>query len=336
MKNNSTILEQNKTTTNFFNLPTSPAVYAIMKVLASGGKGRISDLPKRDMDNKIKISFETDGIMDNKIIIESCNAKTEISLEMLNMKRISKPAKKFFLFFLIKINEQAYSKKTLRRNYIKFSLQDIVESGLYTTTTSAKIGFDSCIKVLMGLQIKCTVKRKNKEITTPQCTLFKNLMIEKGNYTIYINEQMDWKLITSYYTILPLYIFQLKDNAFNLLYYIFYLARQKNNLEHIKKDGYFTISLKFVYEQLQLPDIKNNKDPKKTIKDPIEKAINEIMKAENSINLNLQLEVDRNARITTYLNEGHIKVILQKDYYEKFASLAEKNKKALSKKDSSN
>ena len=306
---------------SFYSVPTSPATASVLTVLGSG-RDKLPSIKNRvrNVNHSQQIEVLQNGVK-RKVTISSNNAT--VTLELADIEKLTgsnKTAKKLFIFNLIKMNEQAYSGKVLRRNYMQFPLQELQDIGFYNTPQSARKGFNSGMDILTSIKLKGSMKQGKKEISTALEVLFTGAHIKNGVCTVFINERVDWTFIASFYTILPQYSFKLSNRAFDLILYVFYLARQ--NLKQIQKKGYFNISLRALQNQLQLPSEVGNKDPQRTIKEPIERAIEEIMDYSDSTEFMIEPIVDNNAPITAYLNKGYIKITLVGSYGNNFIELS--------------
>ena len=111
---------------------------------------------------------------------------------------------------------------------------------------------------LTSLKIKGHIQQTKKKGSSIDAleVLFTGARIERGQCTIYFNERISWSFIAQYFTILPRYYFRLPNRASDLLYYIFYLARQ--HTRDIEERGYFTIGFRAIQHRLQLPSEVGN------------------------------------------------------------------------------
>lgn len=311
---------------SFYSVPTSPATDTVLKVLGSG-KENLSSLKSRT--KHVNHSQEIEVLQQGgkrQITIKS-NVST-VTLELADIEKLTgsnKTAKKLFIFNLIKMNEQAYSGGVLKRNYVQFPLQELIDIGFYSTLRSARQGFNNGMDILTSLKLKGSMQKGKKEVATALEVLFTGANIKNGTCTVFLNERINWGFIASYYTILPSYSFKLSNKAFDLILYVFYLARQR--LKDIESKGYFTISLKALQNQLQLPQESIN--PTRDIKKPIEDAIAEIMSYSQQTEFLIEPVVDNNAPIAAYLAEGYIKITLRGNYAASFIELSKDRAKQI-------
>lgn len=309
---------------SFYSVPTSPATEGVLKVLGSG-KNNLVTMNKRGKAVSHSQQIEVLQNGEKRLIKINSNAST-VELELADIEKLTgsnKTAKKLFILNLIKMNEQAYSGGTLRRNYMQFPLQELVDIGFYSTLRSARQGFNNGMDLLTSLKLKGSMKKGKKEVATALEVLFTGANIKNGTCTVYINERVNWAFIAAFYTVLPHYSFKLSNKAFDLILYVFYLARQ--NLKQIEENGCFNISLRAIQNQLQLPSEIGCINPTRDIKKPIEDAITEILSYGNSTEFSIQPVVDNNAPIAAYLDNGYIKITLKGSYASIFIELS-KNK----------
>lgn len=320
-----TELERQK---EFYDVPTSPATNGVLKVLSSG-KDNLAKMNSKakTVNHNQQIEVLQNGVK-RLIKINSDNSTVEIELaDIEKLTGSNKTAKKLFIFNLIKMNEQAYSGGVLRRNYMQFPLQELQDIGFYSTLRSARQGYKNGMDILTSLKIKGSVKKGKKEVTTALEVLFTGASIKNGVCTVFINERVNWDFVALFYTILPKYSFKLSNRAFDLILYIFYLARQ--NIKQIKDKNCFNISLRAIQNQLQLPSEIGLDKPQRDIKEPIEKAIDEIMEYSNSTEFYIEPVVDDNAPITAYLDGGYIKISLKGGYAKNFIELSKVKEKQI-------
>ncbi len=315
----------------FYNLPTSPTVDIIMKTLEYA-----PDLTRLNVRNKIVNHSQTIEVKGNKcgnIRVTESAQTSSVTLDFANVDSIissNKPAKKLFIFALIKINAQAFSGGLLKREYIQFPLRELIDIGFYKSSQSARVGFRAASNVLTSLKIS-GVLRKGKNNTIEQSTievLFTGASIKNGTCTIHLNERVNWSLVAAFYTIIPNYYFKLSNRASDLLYYIFYMARQ--HIREIEESGCFNISLRAVHFRLKLPSVKGNKDPQRTIKEPIEAAIVNIEDNNNDLDFTITPIYNIEDPISDFLDNGYLKIELKNKYAHSFIKLSKEISRQIS------
>ena len=261
---------------DFYNVPDSTASNLILETLGAGAA--IADLPdrKRQVNHNTTLEVLESG---KKRQIALKSQKAQITIELADIDKLTgsnKPAKKLFVLALIKANEQAIFNGQLTKDYVSFPLQELIDTGFYSTPQSARKGFNAGMDTLTSLKIKGHIQQTKKKGSSIDAleVLFTGARIERGQCTIFFNPRISWNFIAQYFTILPRYFFKLPNRASDLLYYIFYLARQ--HTRDIEERGYFTIGFRAIQHRLQLPSEIDNGNPYRTIKEPIEDAIEQI------------------------------------------------------------
>ena len=108
-----------------------------------------------------------------------------------------------------------------------------------------------------------------------------------------------------------------------LLYYIFYLARQR--VKDIAEKGCFNISFRSIQARLNLPSENHTINPGRDIKEAIESAIQSIEDTHAQVYEGLQFTLtpiyDENASIADFLDNGYLKVGMDGIFAETFIEL---------------
>lgn len=321
--------------TSFYNVPDSPASNLFLDVLGAGAY--IADLPdrKRQVNHNTEYKVSEDG---KRRLVELKSQKANVIIELTDIEKVTgsnKAAKKLFVLSLIKANEQAIHNGQLTKNYISFPLQELVDIGFYSSPQSARKGFDSGVDILTTLKIHGKVKKSKKkgaEIDALEVqVLFTGARREKGQCYIFFNPYINWGFLTQYFTILPSYYFRLPNRASDLLYYIFFLARQ--HTREIEERGYFTISFRAIQHKLQLPNEVGSPNPQRDIKDAIEDAIEQLeiehSKTYGNMEFSLLPVYDEKAPIAEYLDNGYLKVELKGAFASPFIAISKDTAKQI-------
>ena len=297
---------------SFYNVPDSTASNLVLDVLGAGAD--IADLPdrKRQINHNTTYEVLEDG---RKRQVSLVNPKAKVTIELADIDKLTgsnKPAKKLFVLSLIKANEQAIFDGQLTKDYISFPLQELIDIGFYKTPQSARTGFKTGMDALTSLKIKGHIQQTKKRGSTIDAleVLFTGANIKGGQCTVYFNPRISWSFIAQYFTILPRYYFKLPNRASDLLYYIFFLARQ--HTRDIEERGYFTIGFRAIQHRLQLPSEAGTKNPQRDIKDPIDEAIEELETEHSLLYGNTEFSLlpvyDEAASIKDYLDNGYLRV----------------------------
>ena len=316
----------------FFNLPTSPATETLLKVMGAGSE--LAQLPEamKNVNHGQTIEVLQNG--QKRQVIVTSGAST-VTVELADIDKLlgsNKPAKKMFVLALIKANEQALINGTLRKNYIQFPLKELVDIGYYSQPRSARTGFDSAMDTLTSLKIKGSVKKGKRKIEEQARgeVLFTGWNRENGICTIFLNERINWAFIATFYTILPKYYFSLPNRASDLLYYIFYLARQ--NVKEIEQKGYFNIGMRAIQSRLNLPDETVTKNPDRDIRQAIDEAVTSIEEASKDLEFTITPIYEEGSPISEFLNSGYLKIELSGNYAKDFIKLSKETAKQIATK----
>ena len=239
------------------------------------------------------------------------------------LSKTNKTFKKLLLFSLQKLAAQNEPVE------VGFSLQELVDLGMYSTPSNAIRGIKEFFAQQKQTTISGTFQKGRKTIREEGGILYYHYSIENGYVKLSVNEKFNLDFITNYYTVFPRFAYALSNNAFSLVRYIFFIARQ--NTQRIREKGTFTISLDAVRENLGLPapeDVKNRKY-KQYIIDPIEEAIEEIEVALQTVpeakeyGLTITPVASGSGNINQWL-EGYLEIGLNGDFAETFIRLATK------------
>ena len=313
-------------------MPDSPASHFLFDILSA--EDGVGDIPPRKRQVNHNTTYEVKENGSRRLLsMENREGTASVTVELTDIDKLNKAGKKFLILALIKANEQALHCGQLTRDYISFPLQELVDCGLYTRLSGARKGFEAGADALTSIKVKGTI-RKSKKSTATITALevpFTGAKIENNQCTIYLNHRIDWNFLAQYFTKLPKYYFRLPSRASDLLYYIFYLARQ--HTKEIADKGYFTIGFQAIHSLLKLPDPQTARNPQRDIKDVIENAVTEIETAHETryghTELAFELIYDESSSVTEYLTNGYLKVRLNGSFAEPFHLHSESQEKKI-------
>lgn len=325
------LLTEHKEEQAFYSMPTSPASNLAM-VVFTHGKEQLGELPERMELARSKNTYTLTASDTARQITQQQSNGDLITLELSDIDKLkgtNKTISKLFAFSLVKLNEQAEQGGQLTRNTIEFSLQELVDRGFYSNTVNARAGVKKAFEVLTNMKVSGTIaKGKKKNIEQAElAVLFTYCRIKKNVVTVDLNSRINWEMLTQFYTILPKWAFSLPVKPWDLLYYVFYLARQ--NLDKISKQGYFTISFQAIHSRLVLPEAEYTKNPQRDIKDVIERAITEIEERAHTPELQFIPRYNEKDNIKEYLSNGYLEVHFSGAYAAAFLDLYKRNTKRL-------
>jgi hypothetical protein len=257
-------------------------------------------------------------------------------IKELFAKRVQNGAK-VFNFLLEKLNEQNYAENT------EFMLSELIEAGIYANPDSAYRGLKTVLDKLMRIHIEGRVKtyegRKRKEIGHVKTAIIGGRKVTYNKCVAILPSII--RDYTPYITILPRWGYALQsENAYMLLDYIYYLARQ--NTDKIRERGYFTINLDTIRQHLGIPSAEEVNEEhdghyNQLIIKPIEDAITAIKEKQEGNELKITPVYDSNYKnVHEYLN-GYLEIRmsgLSFEYMEQRAvqeekRIAEAKRKAL-------
>ena len=325
------LLTEHKEEQAFYSMPTSPASNLAM-VVFTHGKEQLGELPERMELARNKNTYTLTASDTARQITQQQSNGDLITLELSDIDKLkgtNKTISKLFAFSLVKLNEQAEQGGQLTRNTIEFSLQELVDRGFYSNTVNARAGVKKAFEVLTNMKVSGTIaKGKKKNIEQAElAVLFTYCRIKKNVVTVDLNSRINWEMLTQFYTILPKWAFSLPVKPWDLLYYVFYLARQ--NLDKISKQGYFTISFQAIHSRLVLPEAEYTKNPQRDIKEVIERAITEIEERAHTPELQFIPRYNEKDNIKEYLSNGYLEVHFSGAYAAAFLDLYKRNTKRL-------
>lgn len=233
--------------------------------------------------------------------VKKSTDKYELTVDLSDICKVTKnsfPARKMLVWLMIKANEQAIFNRQRKEESVTFSLYELLENGLYSTIRSARKGLESAMDVLTCIKIKGRISGyRSKEIEGLE-VLFTGYHIRRNICTVYLNERVEWSFLFQRFTHLPKGYFRLSKQSSDLLYYISYLLSFKES--NTKK-----ISLRTIQRRMLLPDettTTNNPHWSRDVKNKIARAVEEISRCTDSIELTLDTYDARD--ISEYLDRS--------------------------------
>ena len=267
----------------------------------------------------------------NKHIITITNAD-------VLLKKNNRHIKKLLPFTLQKMQQQSFPSK------VAIDLEELVSLGMYSTTDNAWRGLSVFAKAMENIDIhwqrKVTTRATKKGDKSTTGT------IEEGGVLIYhrkrrqnigylsVNEEFPIAVLAKEYTVFPSWAYSLPIKAFDLVLYIFYVARMRK--EDIYMTGSFNLSLQAIHERLGLPTVKEvetkmNRKYKERIRQPIEEAIEAIEETVSHSDAAGKFFItpmtnDDSTDIKEWL-QGYIRIDLKNEYAATFRTIAEHKQK---------
>ena len=289
--------------TGYEYLPSSPVIDdLIFLLIAAPDLGLLPEIHKVSPGRSVTID-KLEG-NDQAQTVTFINDSSHICItipRLSDLQRGTIPARDLFLILLILMAKNCIRKGKLCNPRIEFTLKDLVSSGCYKSTHTAKTGLESAMKLLMTIQVSWTT-RKNKKTQLHSRVLFTGCDISSGKCNVQINTEIDWSFIMKFFTLLPSCYPTLPRKAADLLYLVMYLLRQ--NIPHILKDQAFSIKLPTIMVRLALPSPSISKNPKRDVWAPIEDAVSQINRAVKAEDLRLELSAPTDKKTTEKLKLG--------------------------------
>ena len=199
---------------------------------------------------------------------------------------------------------------------------------MYKSIQSARRGFKDNIEKIMALTFKGECRKGKNKIVEAGGKLIYHYEIKNNYVTLSLNDKLNVEFLAQFFTVMPEYSYSLNTAAFSLMYYIFFRARQSTR--EIADKEKFNIRLETIRAYLLLPTADETKNHAYLIKEPIEKAIEEIELANNNKDFTLTLyhydkdngkKIEDCKNINEWLN-CYLEVGLHGDYAKYFVSIA--------------
>lgn len=304
-------------------MPNGEALNWLFRISASKG-GRV--VSKSPANRHEEVTIQKKG---NRLRLTRTNKQTgstttvEIDQADKFLGKSNKTFVKMLSFTLQKMAQQNFPL------IVGFPLQELVDVNMYGNTDSARRAVYSFAEHIIPILVYGSIKKGNKLLKENVGNLIYNIKIDGAFVRVYINENYNIRFLAPYFTVLPIFSYSLGTNAFFLVRYIFFLARQ--NSQAIKDKGAFTINLDSIREMLGLPapdEVKNWKY-KQYIMTPIEDAIEEIEEALQNVPEAREygFTITPYGTAATNINEwlqGYLEIGLRGDFAETFVRLATK------------
>jgi len=308
--------------------PNGEIIHFLLRIINSGRRDRAVEQRNRNIDISI-IEHKGSTRFTRKNKTKENTAIVEIQQADNILKRSGGTFSKVFLFTLQKMAAQGFPLE------VAYNLQEMVNLGMYSSTSNAGRAVRDFFEQQKLTTLKGTIKDGKKTIKEEGGVLFYHYRLENGIAILTANDKFNMEFLAPYYTIFPRFAYALSENAFTLISYIFFLARQSTNTKKIKETGTFTIGLDSVRDYMGLlapEEVKNRKHREKII-NPIEAAIEEIEEAARNepeaqeYGFTITPRGTDTTKIYEWL-QGSLEIGLKKEFAETFIRIAtEKERK---------
>lgn len=221
---------------------------------------------------------------------------------------------------------------------ISVPLEELVSLGIYSDIESARNGFVLAASYITDIKIsyRQTEYQKGKRVSVGAkgFHLFPEYELPQYSNIGYLSvlPRTEWDNLMKYYTYMPEWAFKLSSRGYDLMRYISVRGRRQG--KDILENGYIDISLRTIQMELHLPNEKEVKNPKRDIKDEIQKAINEILtQAQNDfIKIELLPAGIEKKRAAEFLDRGFLRVYISGKYADKLTAPAKHQKRIIENK----
>lgn len=262
-------VETNSFLQDYAYLPNSPITKFIKNISIAKSNTKSNKIPV-NKNTKVRETIDLEGGKGIYAYITK-NENYEIIFKDLKAlkTRQSIAFRKTLNFILIKANEQNVPLQ------IYFDLEEYQKMAGYKTKNSAYRGAVKNFETIRGLSVGGTITRGKKEIRNKTSYVFISKDITYNQCYIECKPELV-EMLSQYFTLLPYWAGELTTKPYDLLDYLFYMARQSQNLKNIKDKKIFNVGLKTINENIGGHDPGETQRHTEYIINPILDAIEEI------------------------------------------------------------
>ena len=310
-------------------IPTSPMTYLFARVLNAGPSGPSPSRTNRHEEMEVVYSEERNAAQYTRK-----NRGTEHTVTVFDpegtLKGGGKVMGKLFFFLMQEWQASGYARE------VAFPISRLVKLGMYGNNDTARRGVKTFMERMMRIRFsKSVMNGKDGKMVKSHSggVLFYNYSISGGVVTVSVNDKVPTELVADFFTIFPQFAYGLGNNAFFIVHYVMYLARQQG-ATLAAKGGKFGIRLDSVRQYLELPtpDKVKNFKYKEKIQAPIENAIDGISVALGrnaemlgEYGFSIALRQRGEGGIKAWLS-GEVEVILSSTLASRFVAIAERKR----------
>lgn len=312
-------------------LMNASPIQTVTRLLTSGGNPRNSAVTRSEhwdtSEDESSITFKRSNRGETHTITVTNPEVLFPGLTPDKRKRGTAITRKLLPFVLQKMTQQNYPA------VVRIELSELVELEAYKTIDGAYKGITRFVQQMSNVDLSWTKKSRGKSVSSSGGVLFYHRERKGGTAYIYVNQQINIQDLASTWTVFPRWAYALKPGAFDLVRYIFFIARQ-NTKQISENNGRFNISMQVIAERMGLPSVDEvqNRRHRQQIRIPIEKAIEEVEERVASTPeakglFYITPHVDENApNIEAWLSTGYVEVQLLGDYATSFTTIAAKQR----------
>lgn len=300
-------------------------------IKTTGGNKRLNA-----RNQNLTYALEEDG---SAYTITQTDGKTTTALKIHIPRLLSsqekgqgKGVKKCFAFLLAQCNKQNFPP------VIRFSLEELVKRGMYSSTDHARRGLKKALDVIKKIEISGELTKGKRNISQAAFSyLFPAYTIDNNYAEIFLSPNLNIEFIAPYFAAFPTFAYKLKSgNAFDLAYNIFMLIRQRTT--EVKEKGSFVLKYRTLQEWLHLPISSDDIDgakfkPTQYVKEPIKKAIEEIRntaKETGATDIDIIPHDPKVSKgLAEWLDTGYIEIVVKGDLREMMSDLVNKREEKI-------
>lgn len=319
-----------------FTFPTTPLCDLLYNIFSNNGD-LTSTANMINAVSKQKRATVLQKTKDGRAGIHVKTNNSDVIVELLNSSwrtTNGRASIKILLFAFKKMYERVYHNSGLKGSSVEFSLREMVDKKLYSSTQNARKAFLAASDDLTSIRISAVTKTGKKRSATGDITgdpggrfiFFPSMYIENGQCNIGLNPNMNWVPILKDFFIMPDSWWSLPNNAQDLEYKIFRQARLNKNKIQKDKSLTFTVSLRSIAEWLRLP--LKTKNPKRNVKEVIETAVDQIRNSLDQDAFDIDIKTELGAPLPEYLS-GHLEVTMRGKYTNNLLELHDKQQKRI-------
>lgn len=247
-------------------LPTSPVTEFIKKTFIY--MGGIVPMNK-NIKLKRSVNLESGGIEYNYSNKQENYVVYFENPKILESQKNNLAFRKALNFMLIKSNEQN------NPTHIYFDLEEYQNMNGYKSKDTAYRAAKKNLDALRTISVGGVIERGGKEIRNKTSYVF--IAKDVSYNQCYVECKPEYiQMLSQYFSILPKWAGELNTKAYDLLDYIFLMARQKQNIAKIQAESSFNISLKSINERIGGHKPEETTRHTEYIIDPLLNAIEEI------------------------------------------------------------
>lgn len=278
----------------------------------------------------------TNGGKDISFLYSAQNGNIQARIDMENLGVLTNGRsayRKIFDYVLSRTFENS-SGGEFFSDTVTLTTRELVSLGIYKTTKGAREGLQDFGDIATRIRSSFKSQRGKTPSAWAFVPMFSFAGFDGRIYKIRPNlngsePQAMWKILLKNYSHSPKWRYQLQPKrSYSLCSYLFDLAGQ--NEKELSERGYFKVKIKTIAFELALPTLQETKNPGRDIREPIEKAVDEInalarqngAKEEDFL---LRME-NYSADPKAFVENGYIEVHLSGSYLEPFKANADRRK----------